>query len=667
MFCTECGNKLAASARFCGKCGTDSAPHQPAPGAYDQQPPAPGAYDQQPPAPGAYDQQPPMPRAYGQHPAPGTYEQQSGYPPYNTVPNSPTDNPIKPTRSIVALSRKVKIAIVAACTCVALVSCAFVLAQGPLARDINNMFRSDEEIVRSAFRDTAATFSDSVFDEMSDIFGAGGRVDRGSMTVSVSASAAPGAVREIANEFGEFDPFVINMLELLASSELQLRTEYDFTVGREAMRLTSAWNVRELNGRRVSEILSLEYLLVDNAMFLRVPQLQQNYIGLDFGAILNMLGVGGFDRLIEMFISEFMGGMPAQDLAGMDTLLDLFDDNERLLRVMVDDAVEAFFNTFEDVRVENNVTVQVAGRSVGNLNKAVIAFDEYEVMYALAQSLRQVARDEANLRFFADVINAIDPWQTVRPAEIREELMWMIEDLEWGVLNNSRGEKVEVFLYINRSNTVIGAGLRPLDNGEFLEFIFAPGDGFHLLVDLPDDTFLLIYGTLSGRRTVSGEINIDFRDYQTREQFRGRLATFRYSSGSFSATVSGRDIFNLFGDEMYLSRETERVILNMEFELLLESHRNSYGITLTATHLNPQVSVSLHIGTTQGGNVNVSRPADAQVDFINLDMLLRGADIFGLIEDTLNPFALMGNISSIMDELARKGFDLSEFLPALLP
>jgi hypothetical protein len=88
----------------------------------------------------------------------------------------------------------------------------------------------------------------------------------------------------------------------------------------------------------------------------------------------------------------------------------------------------------------------------------------------------------------------------------------------------------------------------------------------------------------------------------------------------------------------------------------MESSRNSSAMSVTLRHLNPQVSVSLHIGATQGGNVNISSPASEQVNYLDPMALLWGADIFDMLGEAVNIFEILGNVDAILNELQRKGF-----------
>ena len=674
MFCTKCGNRLAESAALCGSCGAAVAAQAPA------QQPAPEAGEQQQPAPDAHGQQPESSAYYAEpaHNAEPAYnagaEGQSvthpdGYGAEGDAPQSPG--------GAKKLTKKAKIAIVAAAACVVLVGGIVIANLGndsedpaPVAANAEGYY-DNEELGALAAAAAATELPEPVIEEVSEIYevidheevlgfsgfldflGTAAEAETFSVTLSLSADAAPGAVRQLAREFGATDQAMIGLLELLASSSIDVTTFYNLSPGNEVISSLAAWNVRSLNDGSSAEIISLEALIVDYVAFIRVPQLLRNYIGMDLSEIFDISDGGIFDML---FFGTSPNMFESDEFMEFALMMELFADNEAFFEELLTDAFETFMAALPDAEVSRNVSVNVVGRQI-SVDRNTITIDEYLALSALIEVVYQLANNDDFLRFYADLMNSFDPHMSYTPSLARRDMMYIIEDLEWELDFASRNrDEFEIFWYTDSDGRIVGAGGRDSQFDIFIEAVFAPGVGFHVIFEDPlFDEFFRLYGTMSGTSTVRGEINIEYRSRWM--QYSGRIAAFEYDANMFSILVTGRDLVGAFGDMMFLSRDEERFVSNLEFEFLFEVDETSAGMTITARHLDPQISISLHTGVDFDVDVNVSRPTDAQVDFVDMAALMAGADIFEVFERMINPFELMMGAFAIIDSLERMGFD----------
>jgi hypothetical protein len=235
---------------------------------------------------------------------------------------------------------------------------------------------------------------------------------------------------------------------------------------------------------------------------------------------------------------------------------------------------------------------------------------------------------------------------------------------------------VEMFMYVDRSNSIAGFGMSAGELGEYgflIEAVAIEGVGYYLIVNA-DDThfeesiFLKLYGNLSDGNVVSGDLNIqlNYYDFWTGlVEVSGRILTFEYDDNRLALFVSGRDILNLAADLGAPRNPAYDVLRNLEFDLIFTHADNGDHIALVLRHLNPEVELAIRLGIAYtDSETPITVPSGANVVYVDVLSLMDLSEeaMMNLLFDIVNPLELVANAHQILENLSRKGFDFTHLL-----
>jgi hypothetical protein len=361
-------------------------------------------------------------------------------------------------------------------------------------------------------------------------------------------------------------------------------------------------------------------------------------------------------------------GASANELA---RLSDFVDDNEQELVAMISNLVGVFFSSFDDMRVDRNVSVSVGHENI-NLHRAVISADYAALLLASAELLRIIRDNDDYVSLIFDAMWIADPEFAYTRREFLDTLDNLIEDLESEArLQGHNGEEVDIYLYINRRNHVVGFGMSPQGDDDFLSFVLINDVGYDLTINF-DDTYVKLHGSIdTSRRITTGDLHILIRnaDFWNGDGavIEGKLLDFQYSSDMISITVSGSDILGLTDDDLVPDAQTADLLDNLVLSLALRSTERESGLTLDIRLLRPEISFTLLSShrPLDDDYVSIAAPQNEDVLYLDLPALMTG-NIFALLPHLGALMEIYNNLYGIAENLDRLGFDVGRLLEGFL-
>jgi hypothetical protein len=455
------------------------------------------------------------------------------------------------------------------------------------------------------------------------------------------------------------DSFAIQILDLLAASSLEFRSFIDLRDDDFAMSSDVLWFVQNLTNGGLSEILRIESLLVDNSIYLRIPQLLESFFGMDLVSDVE------FSMLENIFVYE--NQIPIADL------VELMLEQENEFRALVSDVTNAFFdNLVNNMSVEYDVPVTVGG-GVEYFNKVVINGSADEFMTSILEALKVIRDNDEYLILLLELDKLINPRSTFTVEDIRVLIDTEIEFLEFEIEIEAElfsDETADIYIYIDETDLVVGFGIEMLFDDFIFEVVFVEDIGFHFIVDDGIDT-IRIYGTHSAGTVSRGDLHVFYRDFWS-EVIEGKVLDFEYSANHFTMTLSGRDFLHLYTGEVISPEEdtlsfVAELMYNLELTLTLEGDNESVNLSLTVRHLDPEISITLELYYALSGDISIERPSGENVIYLDIfDMMYEEGNEIEAVLSEIDPFELFANLAQIFDNLTQQGFDFTELLADLM-
>ncbi|MCL2546148.1 MAG: hypothetical protein FWE06_02985 [Oscillospiraceae bacterium] len=466
----------------------------------------------------------------------------------------------------------------------------------------------------------------------------------GRMNTMFSLNVNPREVDRWAQEFPEIRD-VLGLIHLLLDSGVNVEAAYNLNGNDFSGEVSLEWL---LNNQR---ILGFDALMVDDTVYLGVPELYDRYIAInlpDLGLGFNLAEFLYMAQDIESFMDDMLGEMLGGMFDELMPIFDLLERHERALDRLLAEVIDAALAEIKNITVTENVSVQVNERPV-RYTEMNVSITETELANA-ARAAMVVLRDS---RDFTDMV--IDTANTfgfpVEAREVRDVLDEIINEFDPSYFDDTVFFTIQIYLDANNSITGIQFGLGEVLIRGFLDF----NHGYELTIhdrSVWDPGRIVIRGELRGRSdNFTGDLWIEYEDRWS--SMAGRLGTFdiRFQSldrYSIRLTTAVSDWFTFAGvspNDM-LPPIFAEYVNNAEITLHMEAAPNSSRFMLELAEPVNRLSARLEMNFEENVRVNVTAPANT-MGFDQIDVLL-GRDLF----------TILGNVSDLIARIEGMGYDV---------
>jgi hypothetical protein len=517
-------------------------------------------------------------------------------------------------------------------------------------RDALIFIMGEERFTRRMFRGTIEGFSGFLINQLPDMFDGDMEIDVGELmlTVSLDAASEPGAIEQLGNDFGFLNADILRNLGLLATSNVNISALYDISGQSPLLDINSSLSVVGHDSSK-EEILNLEAVAIDNTVYVRLRQILERYIAVnpdDFGFDLTSMGDNSnILNTINLILNRIR-------FSDINRMTDFIVDNELKINAMISDSARAFLSSFDNMRVDRNVSVSVGNETV-NLHRAVITVDYEDVLLAMVDVLGMIRDNDAYSTLLFDAMRTFDSHFNNTYREFLEKLDSRIESLKSDADRYSDDDDyIDFYLYINRANRIAGFGFENLEDESSLNFVVIVDIGYDLAYNF-DNTYVRLHGSWDNSgHTTTGDMHIIFNhnSFLQREEFalEGKLLDFEISSDFVAINMSGEDMSWQTGDNMLLDAQIVDLMKNLELAFVVTFSDTEPNISLDARLLRPEISLKLLASHRQLDYVTITAPLSSEILNINLPAIMRG-----------NVFAMLPHVGTFM-EIYRNLIDFAE-------
>lgn len=624
MFCERCGNPVGESEKFCSQCGA------PLP---EMEPTATSEAPVEAAATAAAESVAAAPVALS-------------VPQVQEAPIAPAIPEEKPDVSGKKPKKKKAPLIIAVCAVVAVaVICVAVIAG--LGDFFRRTFSSPEEYYRYVEGNTVST--------MARI----GGVYYDILLMESLNSNGRSADIEFAVELGEGGQELLELLEM-ADVDLTWLTDFSMGVGYSMKDYLLGYDLSF--GLNKSDILSLRTItdLEGGTIYLQVPELTADYIGLDLDEITDGYGTESFEMYREM----------QETFAAVQKAMPDTRDVEKLLQKYLELALSGVSD------VEKSTKTIKAGGVQQKCTELEVTFDGKSLSKILEAVLKEIPKDKDLKKLFVSTVDSlmeIDGDWPMAGEEAWEEFIEEVEELLDSLDELKSSDEVLVMkVYVDGKGKIVGRVLELVEGRETYatvstlatekgskfgyEFSIQSGSGYG------GEMALTGSGKKSGNK-LTGDFELKYNGISVLDLKVSELDMSKgYPNGSITMTLS-RQIANLLSTSMsYYGTGFGTMLTDMEFILDFQMTENSDKITLGLNNDGEKI-VSFSVSAETGDGSAVSVPDAKNTIFLEddeaLENWLKNLDWESFIEKLDKaglPDEIVDTIEDIAGVLSGEGF-----------